>query len=85
MPFLIIEVSDEQLHQMQINNPQRYEFTRRVGNYGEREAVDLRTGERGVVIEGIGFVDGGYVRSDGRVEFDHPWQNPYHGMAGAFK
>lgn len=85
MPVIMIEVSDEQLARMRVGDPQRYVFTRRVGDYGEREAVDLRTQQRGVMMDGIGFVEGGYVRADGRVEFDHPWQNPYHGMAGAFK
>jgi len=60
----------------------RYQDTGRVGNYGEREAVDRRTGRRGAfVLEsmGGGFVPGARVRDDGRIEYEHPSDNPLQG------
>ena len=28
---------------------------------------------------GVGFVPGAYVTDSGRVEFEHPWDNPLQG------
>ena len=63
------------------SDARRYQDTGRMGNYGEREAVDVRTGKRGVEFQGmgIGFVPGAYVTESGRVEFEHPWDNPLQG------
>ncbi len=65
---------------LQVGDKRRYKLGSGVGDYGEREAVDLRRNVRGIMMDGIGFVEGGYVRPDGRVEFEHPSQNPYWGM-----
>lgn len=65
---------------LQVGDRRRYKLGSGVGDYGEQEAVDLRRNVRGIMMDGIGFVEGGYVRPDGRVEFEHPWQNPYRGM-----
>lgn len=65
---------------LQVGDRRRYKLDGSVGDYGEQGATDLRRNVRGVMLDGIGFVEGGYVRPDGRVEFEHPWQNPYRGM-----
>ena len=64
-----------------VSDGRRYIESGRVGNYGEREAVDVRTGRRGVHFDtmGIGFVPGARVRDDGRIEYDHPSDNPLQG------
>lgn len=64
------------------NDSRRYIESGRVGNYGEREAVDTRTGRRGAFMMesmGVGFVSGAYINDSGRVEFEHPWDNPLQG------
>lgn len=64
------------------DDDRRYIESGRVGNYGEREAVDRRTGRRGAFMMesmGVGFVPGAYVTDSGRVEFEHPWDNPLQG------
>ena len=63
------------------SDARRYEYTGRVGDYGEREAYDQRTGRRGVEFQsmGIGFVPGAYITQSGRVEFEHPSDNPLQG------
>ena len=64
------------------NDDRRYIESGRVGNYGEREARDVRTGRKGVFMMesmGVGFVPGAYVTDSGRVEFEHPWDNPLQG------
>lgn len=65
---------------LQVGDKRRYKLGSGVGDYGEREAVDLRRNVRGIMMDGVGFVEGGYVCPDGRVEFEHPSQNPYWGM-----
>lgn len=60
----------------------RYIESGRVGNYGEREAVDTRTGRRGsFMLEsmGCGFVPGARITESGSIEFEHPWDNPFYG------
>ncbi len=64
------------------NDDRRYIESGRVGDYGEREARDVRTGRKGVFMMesmGVGFVPGAYVTDSGRVEFEHPWDNPLQG------
>ena len=64
-----------------VSDARRYQDTGRVSDYGQREAVDVRTGRRGVHFDtmGIGFVSGAYVTDSGRVEFEHPSDNPLQG------
>lgn len=64
-----------------VSDDRRYQSTGRVGDYGERETVDVRTGRRGVYMDtmGMGFVPGAYVTDSGRVEYEHPWDNPLQG------
>lgn len=64
------------------NDARRYIESGRVGNHGEREARDVRTGRKGVFMMesmGVGFVPGAYVTDSGRIEFEHPWDNPLQG------
>ncbi len=64
------------------DDSRRYIENGRVGDYGEREARDVRTGRKGVFMMesmGVGFVPGAYVTDSGRVEFEHPWDNPLQG------
>ena len=64
-----------------VSDARRYQYTGRVGDYGEREAIDVRTGKRGVEFQsmGIGFVAGATVDDSGRVRFAHPSDNPLQG------
>lgn len=63
---------------MTIQHPDRYQYSGRVDDYGQREAVDVRTGRRGTMMDGLGFVPGAIVMDDGRIEFENSWDNPYH-------
>ena len=64
-----------------VSDGRRYRDTGRVSDYGQRESVDVRTGRRGVHFDtmGIGFVPGAYVDDSGRVNFEHPSDNPLQG------
>ena len=65
-----------------VSDARRYQDTGRVGNYGERESVDVRTGRRGVVMlesMGVGFVPGATVDASGNVHFARPQDNPFFG------
>ena len=64
-----------------VRDDRRYQYTGRVGDYGEREAIDVRTGKRGVEFQsmGMGFVAGARITDSGRVEFAHPSDNPLQG------
>lgn len=64
------------------NDSRRYIESGRVGDYGEREACDVRTGRKGVFMMesiGVGFVPGARITESGAVEFEHPWDNPFYG------
>lgn len=64
------------------DDSRRYIESGRVGDYGEREARDVRTGRKGVFMMesmGVGFVPGAYITASGHVEFEHPWDNPLQG------
>lgn len=63
---------------MTLHHPERYQYSGRVDDYGQRDAFDRRTGRRGAFMDGLGFVPGAIVQDDGRIEFEHPWDNPYH-------
>jgi hypothetical protein len=61
-------------------DPRRYVYTGRISGTGVYEAIDTRTGRRGV----IGFIDAGFtpgliIRDDGQTEWEHPWDNPFQG------
>lgn len=75
-----VEVVDPQ--RLPLDDPRRYRFTGPIGNHGEAEMVDVRTGRRGVyhTAMGMGFVPGSYIDSDGRVCYDHPSNNPLQGF-----
>jgi hypothetical protein len=77
VPPLDVEV----LHQLTADDPRRYWYTGRVADGGEREAVDRRTRRRGVFLFMTGWTPGAYVCDDGRIEFEHPWDNPWQGMS----
>ena len=65
-----------------VSDGRRYRDTGRVGNYGERESIDVRTGKRGVFVYesmGGGFVAGARITDSGNVEFAHPSDNPLQG------
>lgn len=64
-----------------VSDSRRYQPTGRVGNYGEQETLDIRTGRRGVYQSamGMGFVRGAYITDSGSVEYEHPWDNPLQG------
>lgn len=65
-----------------VSDGRRYRDTGRVGNYGERESIDVRTGKRGVFVYksmGGGFVAGACITDSGNVEFAHPSDNPLQG------
>lgn len=74
-----VEVVDPQ--RLTRDDPRRYRSTGPIGNYGEEEMVDVRTGRRGVYHNamGMGFVPGSYVDSNGNVQYEHPWNNPLQG------
>ena len=64
------------------SDSRRYQTTGKMGDYGEQEAYDVRTGKPGVIMMesmGVGFVPGAYITNSGRVEFEHPWDNPFQG------
>ena len=65
-----------------VSDGRRYIESGRVGNYGERESIDVRTGKRGVFVYesmGGGFVAGARITDSGNVEFAHPSDNPLQG------
>lgn len=64
-----------------VSDGRRYQPTGRVSDYGQEEMIDIRTGRRGVYHHsmGMGFVPGSYVTDSGRVEYEHPWDNPLQG------
>lgn len=74
--------ADFEPQSLTVSDPRRYRDTGRVGDYGERETVDVRTGKRGVIMlesMGGGFVAGARITDSGRVEFAHPSDNPLQG------
>lgn len=66
---------------LRASDQRRYRATGRVDDFGQPEMVDLRTGRRGVMMDWCGWTPGAYVCADGRVEFDHPWDNPLQGCS----
>lgn len=74
LPILDVDVTT-----LTLNDPRRWHYTGRVGDYGEREVIDLRTRRRGVNMNDCGFVPGAYICDDGRIGYDHPSDNPFWG------
>ena len=77
---LALPVVDPQ--SLTVSDGRRYQDTGRVGNYGERDAIDVRTGKRGVFVYesmGGGFVAGVRITDSGNVEFAPPSDNPLQG------
>jgi len=58
----------------------RYRPTGRVSETDDPECIDTHTGRRGIMHSWVaGFVPGAYVRDDGRIDSDHPHDNPLYG------
>lgn len=60
------------------SDSRRYRYTGTVSDTGVRECYDVRTGRRGLMGD-CGFEAGGFVTSDGRVEWERPQDNPLQG------
>jgi hypothetical protein len=66
---------------LSLNDPRRFRPTGTIDDYGQREMVDQRTGRRGVMMDWCGWTPGAYVTPDGRIEFEHPSDNPLQGCS----